>query len=121
MAARLMDLETGQLWELAAAPKNDAGALHGAATWRYRINRTRRADVCLSRPGVSKHHGGIDFRDGRWWVNDGGSVNTVTVNGERMDPLRDRALEDGDVLGFGDARLRFETDGLPPAPPVSRG
>lgn len=93
--------------------------MYGAPTWRYRINRTRCVDVCPSRPGVSKLHGGIDFKDGRWWVNDGGSINTVTVKRERMDPLRDRALEDGDVLGFGDARLRFETDGLPPEPPVS--
>ena len=83
--------------------------------YRFRINRKSSAYVQLSKPWISKHHGGIDYRDGRWWANDGGSVNTVTVNGEPI--TGDRPLENGDVLGFGETRLLFETDGGPPERP----
>lgn len=119
MAARVIDLDSGQTWELFATPNNDASRISGSVWWRYRINRSSRADVTLSKPWISKHHGGIDFRDGQWWANDGGSIHPVTVNG--VHSARDQALASGDVLGFGQTRLRFETDGLPPAlpPPAS--
>ena len=115
MAARLIDLETGQIWPLLANPKNHAGDWNGSPWWRYRINRRAGADVPLGKPWISKHHGGVDFREHKWWANDGGSINTVTVNGERIEAPHDRELHDGDVLGFGKTRLRFETDGGPPS------
>lgn len=115
MAARLIDLETGQTWPLLASPKNHAGDWNGSPWWRYRINRRAGADVPLAKPWISKHHGGVDFREHKWWANDGGSINTVTVNGERIEAPHDRELHDGDVLGFGETRLRFETDGGPPS------
>jgi hypothetical protein len=111
--ARLTDLDTGTSWELLATPDTNAGEFLGAPWFRFRINHRSHAYITLAKPWISKHHGGVDYRQGRWWANDGGSVNTVTVNDEPID--RDRALENGDVLGFGQTRLRFETDGGPPA------
>jgi hypothetical protein len=117
MAARLIELETGKVWELFANPENYAGDWNGSPWWRYRINRFSWAAVRLTKPWISKHHGGVDFREGRWWANDGGSINTVTVNGVPIQAPRDQPIDDGDVLGFGQTRLRFETDGGPPVQP----
>ena len=102
-----------------ARPGNDAGQCKGSPHFRYRINRRQMADVRLTGPRISKHHGGVDYREGKWWVNDGGSVEPVTVNGEPLEGLGERVISSGDVLGFGDTTLAFETDGGPPASPES--
>ena len=115
MAARLTDLASGRIWHLLATPQADASAIYERPVFRFRINCRSIAYVRLSHPWISKHHGGVDWRDGRWWANDGGSVNTVTVNGEPI--AEDRPLDSGDVLGFGQTRLLFETDAGPPEAP----
>src|SRR5688572_18666570 len=117
MVARLRELSTGRVWELSSDPKNNAGEWRGSTWWRYRINRKSSADVTLSYPGISKHHGGVDFREGHWWANDGGSINTVTVNDSPIKQCGESTIVDGDVLGFDQVRLRFETDGDGPSPP----
>ena len=81
MAARVTDLETGTIWELLATPETDASRFSGTPWYRFRINCRSHAYVTIRKPWISKHHGGIDYRDGRWWANDGGSIHTVTVNG----------------------------------------
>lgn len=108
MAAVLTDLDTGARFELVTGPHNDASAFYGEPCFRFRINRRASADVRLTGPWISKHHGGIDYRGGKWWVNDGGSINTVTVNGEPI--TADREIASGDVLGFGQTRLLFEIE-----------
>jgi len=113
VAARLVDVETGRSFELVAREHNRQTSAQGV-TFRFRINHKPSADVPLAKPWISKHHGQIHFDEGCWWVVDGGSVNTVRVNGERLADCGRRTLSDGDVLGFGPTRLRFETDGRGP-------
>ncbi len=109
MHARLVDLESGRSWEL----ELDRGVVspwtNGTERFHFRINHRPSAEVSLPKPWISKHHAEVQLRDGGWWVVDGGCVNTVTVNGERVE--RERALEDGDVIGLGDTRLRVELGG----------
>jgi hypothetical protein len=115
VVARLEDLATGQTWTLHAA-REHCQEWNGGLWWRWRINRGSRAAVTLPYPWISKHHGGLQFRDGSWWADDGGSIHTVTVNGEpvRGNPPEVR-IQSGDVLGFGETRLRFEAVSVPPA------
>src|SRR2546428_4645319 len=47
---------------------------------------------------VSAEHAAIELRGGRWVLRDVGSTNGTFVNGERV---RERVLEDGDVIQFG--------------------
>jgi pSer/pThr/pTyr-binding forkhead associated (FHA) protein len=115
VAARLVDVETGKTFELVTREQNRHTSAHGV-THRFRVNHKASADVPLAKPWISKHHGQILFDEERWWVVDGGSVNTVRVNGERVADCGRRTIRDGDVLGFGETRLRFETDGSGPEP-----
>ncbi|MBK7586192.1 MAG: FHA domain-containing protein [Myxococcales bacterium] len=115
MPTRLIELESGRVWELLATAKNAGPSGSGTECYRYSINRMRRADVTLSGPWISKHHGAVEYHDGEWRAVDGGSVNTVTVNGERL--TMSRVIVDGDVIGLGQSQLRFETDGGPPGVP----
>lgn len=113
MPTQLIDLDTGRVWALSANTKNFSGDSPTGPTYRYSVNCRASADVRLGRPWISKHHAQVHFAEGKWWIVDGGSVNTVTVNGERV-PGR-RTLQSGDVLGLGKSRLRFETDGGAPS------
>jgi pSer/pThr/pTyr-binding forkhead associated (FHA) protein len=116
MATRVTDLDSGRSWDLLAHRANYRGELDAQPWFSFRVNCKSSADVSIGRPWISKHHGSIEYRNRRWWANDGGSVNTVTVNGERITHLG-HAITNGDVLGLGQTRLLFETDGGPPDPP----
>ena len=48
---------------------------------------------------VSRYHADIERRDGEFWLNDLGSSNGTTVNGERV--KEERRLEDGDEIALG--------------------
>jgi hypothetical protein len=72
---------------------------------RLLIGRSRDCDVTLDDPNVSRRHAELRNEDGRWIVTDLGSTNGIKVNGHRVDRV---ALEPGDELQLGLARLRFE-------------
>jgi len=114
VANRLVDVETGKVWELRAREENRHTSAAGDVTYRYCVNCRASADVRLGWPWISKHHGQLQLDKDGWWVVDGGSVNTVTVNGERVVDCGRRTIANGDVLGFGKTRLRFEADGEEP-------
>lgn len=72
---------------------------------RVTIGRMTGRDVCLSDLSVSKHHATICLQDGRWGVEDHGSLNGTSINNSRIAGLN--ALTDGDVIGVGDVTLVF--------------
>jgi hypothetical protein len=74
---------------------------------RLLIGRSRDCDVTVDDPNVSRRHAELRNEDGRWIITDLGSTNGVKVNGRRVEQA---ALEPGDELVFGLARLRFELE-----------
>ncbi len=53
---------------------------------------------------VSRRHAALVQREGRWLVEDGGSLNGTFVNRRRVESAE---LEDGDELQIGKYRLTF--------------
>jgi hypothetical protein len=66
------------------------------------IGRHPFCDVRLSDPTVSRRHAMLHFRDGHWVLQDLGSLNGTTVNGERVNRCQLRAA---DSVRFGDQHL----------------
>ena len=64
-------------------------------------------EILILDPEVSRRHAAIRGVDGRFGVEDLGSANGTSVNGERLDGIR--VLRDGDQLRVGDTILRFES------------
>jgi hypothetical protein len=75
---------------------------------RLSVGRATDCDLSLAHPSVSKIHAAILMNhEGTLLVSDTGSVNGTFINGRRINYGEARQLEDGDVVGFGDAEVRF--------------
>jgi hypothetical protein len=75
---------------------------------RLNIGRASDSDLYLNHPSVSKIHAALLMnREGTLLVSDTGSTNGTFINGRRLAYGEARHLEDGDVVGFGDAEVRF--------------
>ena len=71
---------------------------------RMSIGRTPDAAVFLDDVTVSRNHAVLVERDGRFFVEDQGSLNGTFVNRRRID---NQELENGDELQIGKYRLTF--------------
>lgn len=69
----------------------------------------RHGDITLLHNSVSRNHAIIEFRDGDWYVKDVGSCNGTYVNNVSIQRC---ILKQGDILRFGNIRLKFELEGL---------
>lgn len=69
------------------------------------IGRDVSCDLVLDDPRVSRRHARLGWNGSGWTLLDVGSKNGTTVNGE---PARGAELRDGDWIGFGRLRGRFE-------------
>ena len=69
-----------------------------------RIGRSPDCDVFLDDVTVSRNHALLAERDGRFFVEDEGSLNGTFVNRRRIDSAE---LENGDELQIGKYRLTF--------------
>jgi hypothetical protein len=75
---------------------------------RLNVGRATDSDLYLNHPSVSKIHASLLMnREGTLLVSDTGSTNGTFINGRRIAYGEARHLEDGDVVGFGDAEVRF--------------
>ena len=73
--------------------------------WENVIGRSRRCDVVIPSPAVSRNHAVLTrYDDGSWTVSDADSQNGLTVNQE---PQIIRELQEGDVIGIGGVTLTF--------------
>jgi pSer/pThr/pTyr-binding forkhead associated (FHA) protein len=72
------------------------------------IGRQEGNTIRLTERNVSRSHARLLSRNGCYIVEDLGSYNGVTVNGERIDARAELAA--GDQLGIGDYDLAFQTD-----------
>ena len=61
-------------------------------------------DLVLTDAQVSRKHAELIKRDGRWTIQDGGSLNGTFVNRKRVESAE---LEDGDEVQIGKYRFTF--------------
>lgn len=71
------------------------------------IGRTNGNDLIISGKTVSRRHARLWFDNGRWYIADMQSANGTFVNNMRLQPNQSVALNDGDVLNFGDEIVLF--------------
>ncbi len=79
------------------------GKKHPLTHWENVVGRSKRSDVVIDFPTVSRNHAVFTrYDDGSWSVTDADSKDGVYVNGERVDF---RPLEDEDVVTIGGIQM----------------
>jgi len=81
-----------------------AGESFRPAGGRTRIGRSPDCEIFLDDVTVSRNHAVLIERDGRFFVEDEGSLNGTFVNRRRIDSAE---LENGDEVQIGKYRLTF--------------
>ncbi len=70
----------------------------------YQLGRARHNDVAINEPSISKLHARIDFQDGRFFIEDAGSLHGVYVNAAKV---RRAELLPGAQVQLGNVTLKF--------------
>ncbi len=74
--------------------------------WENVIGRSKRSDVVIDFPTVSRSHGVLTrYDDGSWTITDADSKDGVYVNGKRV---RIRALKPEDVISIGGVEMMLQ-------------
>lgn len=94
-----------ETWGRLTLPDGDYGEFHH---WENTVGRSRRSDVVLQSPTVSRSHAAF-LRDekGVWRVHALNPKNGLTVNGQEIPPEEHAPIQDGDVIGLGDVEVTF--------------
>src|SRR6266850_2963683 len=72
------------------------------------VGRDEAADLSFSDDALSRRHCMVTFEEGEYRLQDCGSTNGTTLNGDRLHGKR--ALRHGDRIGIGDTALVFLTE-----------
>lgn len=70
------------------------------------IGRTPASTIVFAEPFISAHHALLTWREERWWLEDQGSKNGTTLNGEPV--TQPTIVSAGDLIGIGRVVLRME-------------
>jgi signal transduction histidine kinase len=70
----------------------------------YAVGRARHNDIALNEPSISKLHARIDYQEGRFFVEDAGSLHGVYVNAAKV---RRAELCSGAQIQLGNVTLKF--------------
>jgi two-component system, NtrC family, sensor kinase len=70
----------------------------------YTIGRARQNDICLPEPSVSKVHARLAHEDGRFAIEDQGSLHGIYVNAAKVPRA---VLSSGDVVQLGNLTLKY--------------
>lgn len=74
--------------------------------WENMVGRSKRSDVVIDVPTISRTHAVLTrYDDGSWSIADAGSKSGVFVNGERIDIC---ALEPEDVITIGGVHMKLK-------------
>ncbi len=74
--------------------------------WENVIGRSKRSDIVIDFPTVSRSHGVLTrYDDGSWSIADASSKDGVYVNGKRV---KIRALENEDVISIGGVKMTLQ-------------
>lgn len=76
------------------------------------IGRTRANDVRIKSKAISRHHATLIVAADAITVEDAGSTNGCTVNGQR---IKQASMRDGDTLELGDLQYRLSTRHVQPS------
>ncbi len=72
------------------------------------LGRSAENTIVLADAGASGRHARLRQDNGTWWLEDLGSKNGTLLN--ELPLSRPALLTQGDVIGIGSLRLKFETD-----------
>jgi two-component system, NtrC family, sensor kinase len=70
----------------------------------YTVGRARQNDICLPEPSVSKFHARLVHEDGRFVIEDQGSLHGIYVNAAKVPRA---VLSSGDVVQLGNLTLKY--------------
>ncbi|HXK11839.1 MAG TPA: ATP-binding protein [Vicinamibacteria bacterium] len=70
----------------------------------YSVGRARHNDIAFNEPSISKMHARIDYQDGRFSIEDAGSLHGVYVNAAKV---RRAELAPGAQIQLGNVTLKF--------------
>ncbi len=70
----------------------------------YTVGRARTNDLALNEPSISKFHARLDYRDGRFSIEDAGSLHGVYVNATKV---RRADLVPGSQVQLGNVTMKF--------------
>jgi signal transduction histidine kinase len=70
----------------------------------YVVGRARHNDIALNEPSISKLHARLDYQDGRFFIEDAGSLHGVYVNATKV---RRAELAPGSQIQLGNVTLKF--------------
>ncbi len=74
--------------------------------WENVIGRSKRSDIVINFPTVSRSHGVLTrYDDGSWTITDTDSSGGILVNGK---PVRIKALEPEDVISIGGIEMQLQ-------------
>lgn len=74
--------------------------------WENVIGRSKRSDIVIDFPTVSKSHGVLTrYDDGSWTITDTDSKDGIRVNGKKV---RIRALKEDDVISIGGVEMTIQ-------------
>lgn len=103
--AQLLDLG-GQIGE--------TGEAFSLSPGRTSIGRDAHNDIVLDHDTISSEHALIEYREGRYWLQDLRSTNGTRRAGERLAPDERVPLKGGDAVRFADVELMFAMKGYVP-------
>ena len=94
-----------ETWGRLTLPDGDYGEFHH---WENTVGRSRRSDVVLQSPTVSRSHAAF-LRDekGQWSVYALNSKNGLTVNGQEVAPQEHMPIQSGDTINMGGVEVTF--------------
>lgn len=83
------------------------GSNYGMTNFAASIGRAAGNQIVLDDPRISKQHAVLLYMNGKFYVQDMGSLNGTVVNGQCIVPLRPVQLNFGDELCIGLTILLF--------------
>lgn len=72
------------------------------------LGRSRKCDIVVDDPNVSREHAEVRPRGGSWVLQDLGSTNGSSINGRRIDGAE--VLKPGDRIELGTSTMTFELE-----------
>ena len=111
----MTDEPVGARLEVIAAPA-DMPPMFNIPTSGITMGRSEQRDVVVPDNAASRLHAEIVKVGPAYWIKDPGAANGLFVNGRR---IREKELEDGDIIRIGSTEFRFTrllANSLPPEP-----